>query len=370
MSSCISAIGIANPPNKISQQAVYPFMVKAFGLNHNDAQRLKKIYDLSGIEHRYSVLPDFDGIVNKAGALFHDSPDFKIPSTRQRLAIYEKNAGEIGAEAAINCFKNLDATIAQRITHLITVSCTGMQAPGLDIELVEKLNLKRNVERTCINFMGCYGAVNALKTADYICRADVNAKVLIVSTELCALHFQKINSLDNWVSNSLFSDGAAAVLVENTDHRTENSKCLILESFYTEFIPEAIDDMGWLIGDFGFEMQLSSRVSKHVKNYIKPITDKLLSKAGISPQNVLQYAIHPGGRRILEATEEALNISAKANQYSYDVLRDYGNMSSATILFVLEKILNLPDNQPGGAVLGAAFGPGLTVETMLLTHCL
>ncbi|MDB5119256.1 MAG: type polyketide synthase [Sphingobacteriales bacterium] len=369
MSSCISAIGIANPPFKISQQAIYPFMVKAFDLQSNDAQRLKKIYDQSGINYRYSVLSDFDALNSSKPAFFQNSPDQLFPGTRQRLLIYEKWAADIGCKAAMHCFEQLGNNIADKITHVITVSCTGMHAPGLDIELVELLSLNKSTERTCINFMGCYGAINALKTADYICRADESAKVLVVSVELCTLHFQKISTLDNWVSNSLFSDGAAAVLIENKNNRLSKNRCMILENFYTEFVPEAKDDMGWLIGDFGFEMKLSSKVSKHVKKHIKDICEKLMEKVGLTLKDVRQYAIHPGGRRILEAAEESLNISPESNHYSYDTLRDFGNMSSATILFVLQKIMQQKDNVNESRILGAAFGPGLTVETMLLKHC-
>lgn len=334
MSSCISAIGIANPPFKISQQSIYPFMVNAFDLQPNDALRLKKIYDQSGIEYRYSVLADFDTLNNPEPSFFKDAKNQPFPGTRERLLIYEKWAADIACKAAMNCFAQIGNDVADKITHIITVSCTGMHAPGLDIELVELLHLNRATERTCINFMGCYGAINALKSADYICRADENAKVLVVSVELCTLHFQKVNTLDNWVSNSLFSDGAAAVLVENTDHRLSNSQCLILESFYTEFVSEAKNDMGWLIGDSGFEMKLSSKVSKHVKNHICDICEKLMKKANLTLNEVAEYAIHPGGRRILEAAEESLNISADSNRYSYDTLREFGNMSIITNILI------------------------------------
>jgi predicted naringenin-chalcone synthase len=256
--------------------------------------------------------------------------------------------------------------ILDQITHLITVSCTGMHAPGIDIELVEKLGLNRNIERTCINFMGCYGAINALKSADYICRADENAKVLVVSIELCTLHFQKENTLDNWVANSLFSDGAAAVIIENTKHRSGKSTSLTLKSFYSEFVHEARDEMGWYVGNNGFEMKLTSKVSKLIKKHIKPITEKLLGKAGLTFQDINLFAIHPGGKKILEASEIALGITEKANRFAYDTLREYGNMSSATVLYVLKKILEgNPEKEPE-MVLGFAFGPGLTVESMIL----
>jgi len=366
MGSCISAIGTANPQYKIPQQTIYHFMAKAFGLDANNAARLKQIYDGSGIDYRYSVIPDFAFADAADNTFFGKSANLEpFPTTQNRLQLYQQTAVEIAAQAAQKCFEAFDGDIAQSITHLITVSCTGMYAPGVDIDLVTKLNLNRRTERTCINFMGCYGAINALKTADYICRADANAKVLVVSVELCTLHFQKTNTLDNWVANSLFSDGAAAVLVENENYRSNKGPALLLKNFYSEFIPEAADDMGWYVGNYGFEMKLTSKVSKHIKKHIKPLTQRVLQNAGLSFEQIDSFAIHPGGRSILEATEEAINISKNGNKFSYDTLKEFGNMSSATILFVLQKILS-SDTQNGKMILSFAFGPGLTVEGMIL----
>ena len=342
-------------------------MVNAFNLDENNALRLKKIYDHSGIEYRYSVVSDFGNDDLKDNVLFGKNGPF--PSTIQRLQLYQQKAIDIAANAVYDCLQKMPDGILDKITHLITVSCTGMHAPGIDIELVERLGLRRTIERTCINFMGCYGALNALKTADYICRAEENAKVLIVSVELCTLHFQKDNTLDNWIANSLFSDGAAAVIVENTNNFSGKDKSrMILKSFYSEFVHEAHDEMGWYVGNNGFEMKLTSKVSKMVKKHIQPIAEKLLGKAGLTFQEIDAFAIHPGGKKILEATEVALGISEKDNRFAYDTLRDFGNMSSATVLYVLKKILQDGGQKKLQNVMGFAFGPGLTVESMILEH--
>jgi predicted naringenin-chalcone synthase len=368
MSSSISAIGIANPPHRFNQQRIYQFMADASGLDTNNRARLKSIYDHSGINYRYSVIPDF-------GADSPDDFEFFLPSatlepfitTAQRMALYQREAINIAEKAARDCISGFPVDTAKQITHLITVSCTGMYAPGLDIDLVERLGLNTTVERTCINFMGCYGAINALKTADYICRADVNAKVLVVSVELCTLHFQKENTLDNWVANSLFSDGAAAVLVENEDHRLAPGKPhLTLTNFYSEFLPQARNEMGWYVGNTGFEMKLTSKVSKQIRNNIAKVTRRLMDRAGISSlMEIDAFAIHPGGRKILEAVEEALELPEESNAFAYQVLQQYGNMSSATILFVLQKLLHNTTRRDQ-QILSFAFGPGLTVEGMVL----
>ncbi len=342
-------------------------MAEAFELDNNNASRLKVIYDNSGIDYRFSVLPDFDRKTNDGRLLFHSSKEENsFPGTGRRMDHYQQNAAGLALEAAKKCLQGFPKDFTSKITHLITVSCTRMYAPGIDINLVESLELHPSVERTCINFMGCYGALNALKTADYICRAQHEAKVLIVCIELCTLHFQKENTLDNWIANSLFSDGAAAAIIENAGERMGTGNHLQLDTFYSEFIPAAKNEMGWNIGDKGFEMKLTSKVSKLIFKHIPAVAANLLEKAGLAADDIDSYAIHPGGRKILEAAENALGFSRESNKFSYEVLREFGNMSSASILFVLEKLL-YDNNQPKRQnILGCAFGPGLTVESMIL----
>jgi len=366
MSTCISAIGTANPEFRAGQTSILEFMVAAFGLEKNNAARLKQIYDHSGIENRYSVIPDFDGHKDKSSNFFSDDPKLEFPGTAERMKLYQDNALDLAVNASRNCFKQIAESITASITHLITVSCTGMYAPGLDIELVDKLGLRRDTERICINFMGCYGAMNALKTADYICRAEPDAKVLIVCVELCTIHFQKDNTLDNWVANSLFSDGAAAALIENSSSRKLPEAYFELGTFHSEFIPEARDEMGWYIGNTGFEMRLTSKISKLILKHLRAVADKLILKSGEKSGDIRNFAIHPGGRKILEAAEQALGFEAEKNRFAYEVLRDYGNMSSPTILFVLQKMLasKTPDHNEN--IMALAFGPGLTVESAIL----
>jgi predicted naringenin-chalcone synthase len=365
MKSCITAIGTAVPANRIAQSDIYRFMADAHALDEQDAKKLHNIYRHSGIEHRHSVLKDFG---NGSRTFFSNAPDLEpFPTTADRLRLYEDIACSLGAEATKACFAKVPEMHPAEISHLITVSCTGMHAPGVDIELVECLGLNKDVERTCINFMGCYGAFNALKTADYICRAEPAAIVLIVGIELCTLHFQKHSSLDNWLANSLFSDGAAAVIVRHKDSCAPGRKSLSMEQFHTELIPEARDEMAWHIGDFGFRMRLSPHIAKNLRKVINDVVGRLLQKAALERNSISRYAIHPGGRRILEVCEEALGCPEEANKYAYEVLRNFGNMSSATVLFVLERLMkDLQEEDKHTNVLSMAFGPGLTVESMIL----
>lgn len=361
MSNIISAITTANPVNRFLQKDVLKFMVQSHELNSREASRLEKLYEVSGIESRYSVLSDFNGLTNQLG-FFSGSKVSSFPTTAERGIIYEKYAWQICKEAINKIFEN-SSLKPQEITHLITVSCTGMYAPGLDIDIIENLGLNHYTERTCINFMGCYGAFNALKAANYICTAQPDAKVLIADIELCTLHFQKENTLNNWVSNSLFSDGAAAVLIESELNRSTD-KGFSLETFYTILALEGKKEMGWRIGNTGFEMHLSSQVSKSIKEKIHSVTSSLNKKANSSLKDTIHFAIHPGGRRILEVCEEALDLPEEALHCSYNVLKKFGNMSSATVLFVLKEVLEKA--KVGEKVMSFAFGPGLTFESMIL----
>jgi predicted naringenin-chalcone synthase len=365
MSSVISAIGTSNPVNKFAQSQILDFMLTAHQLSGDNARRLQKLYQASGIHFRHSVITDFDKQPSKFNFFGNDAFLEPFPSTAQRGQLYQQTAIGICLVAIQNAIQKLPNFDVRTITHVITVSCTGMYAPGLDIEIVEQLNLNPWVERTCINFMGCYGAFNALKMADYICKAQPNATVLVLSVELCTLHFQKENTLDNWLSNSLFADGAAAVVVQHKDFASQ--KLFNIKGFYSQLVSKARNQMAWTIGNHGYQMQLSNQVAKQIKAEIKNVAQTLLNKLGLALADIGQYAIHPGGRRILEVCDEVFELQPHQNQHAYKVLRDYGNMSSASILFVLDELSNaLPLQNKSENVLSFAFGPGLTFESMLL----
>ncbi|MEJ6981060.1 type III polyketide synthase [Pedobacter sp. P351] len=362
MGSILSAIGTAVPSNRFSQKEILNFMIQAHQLEQIPALRLEKLYEVSGIEYRHSVINDFGEKRGNYSFFGNGEMMEPFPTTEKRSTLFELCAKNLALTAIQNL---LDSTSfpQQKITHIITVSCTGMYAPGLDIDIIDSLKLNNTIERTCINFMGCYGAFNALKTADYICRAAPSAKVLIVDIELCTLHFQRESTLENWVANSLFADGAAAVLIEAEQHRSTN-KGFRLKTFFNTLVTEAKDEMAWRIGDTGFQMHLSSHIAKNIGKKIKDVTASLLEKSGYDRSEISQLAIHPGGRRILEVCEDMLELPEEALQHSYDVLKQYGNMSSVTILFVLQKLLKA--TEPGEKTMSFAFGPGLTVESMIL----
>jgi predicted naringenin-chalcone synthase len=356
--SFITSLATAAAPHALAQTAVADFMVRAMSLNDDQARQLRALYRATGIDKRHSVLADY----GRAGPydFFANTPDLEpFPTTRQRMEVYQREAIALSMRAAAPCLQQAGAEPGT-ITHLVVASCTGMYAPGLDIDLVKALGLPTTVQRTCINFMGCYAAFNALKVADAFCR-DAHAHVLVVCTELCSLHFQKQNTPDNWLANALFADGAAAVLVEPAPRSGVN---LRLHRFFSDLALEGQHDMAWHIGDAGFEMKLSTYVPDILETGLMPLTQSLLRNTA-QPQ-IKYWAVHPGGRRIVEAAARALGLNPGQTQFSLQVLRQFGNMSSATVLFVLHDMWQQAEEQDHGQkLLGFAFGPGLTMESML-----
>lgn len=358
--SYISSIGTSNPDNRVDQTSIARFMAQSMQLSKEEERRLNALYRSTGIESRHSILSDYSRLENFQ--FYSNTRDLEpFPTTRQRLEIFRKEALSLSLKAVENCFQTHQVP-ASSITHLIVVSCTGMYAPGLDIDLVRELQLNSIVRRTAINFMGCYAAFNAIKLADAFCKEDSQNKVLIVCTELCSLHFQKENTEDNWLANALFADGSAALLVEAATASNVKLKPI---NFHCELAIDAEKDMAWSIGDFGFEMKLSTYVPDAIQQGIGKLTANLLKN--FSDRPISFYAIHPGGRRILEVIESQLNLSKDNLKQSYHVLRKFGNMSSPTVLFVMKEIMqSLKEENAGQSILSFAFGPGLTLESMLL----
>lgn len=363
MEIAITAIGTANPTFKQSQKNAAELISDVLHLKPAEKRLLKSIYKSTGIEYRHSVIRDYCKTLGEF-EFFPNDPDLAFPSTALRMQLYKENALPLALHAIDDCFTRHGTIRPADITHVITISCTGMYAPGLDIEIVQKLQLPSSTQRTAINFMGCYGAFNGLKVANAICQSNPKAKVLMVSVELCSLHFQKNISKDNLIANAIFADGAAAVLLES-QHQQPVS--LTLKSFYCDLLPQTQQEMAWHIADSGFDIALSSYVPDAIENGIAIFMERLLKQSDLKPSDIDFYAIHPGGSKILQASESALGITAEQNQYSYSILRNFGNMSSATVLFVLKAIWdNLKPSDAGKHIFSCAFGPGLTLESAVL----
>jgi predicted naringenin-chalcone synthase len=357
--SFITGMGLSVPEHKLEQTVISSFMER-LASNEEQRRKIKTVFRASAIKTRHSVLSDY-GKRDHFDFFANSENLHPFPGTARRMEAYQQHALSLSLQsiAEIQISNPFNYT---SITHLITVSCTGMYAPGLDIDLVTKLPLRSSVNRTCINFMGCFAAINAIKTADAFCKADPTAKVLIVCTELCSIHFQKDFTDDNILANALFADGAAALLVEPKASGTKIS----IEGFYNDIAHNGVNDMAWTIGNLGFEMKLSTYVPEVLGRGIQSLVDGLVHNTGIKEDQIKHYAIHPGGKKILDAVADALTIPHDHLKHGYDVLRDYGNMSSPSILFVLKKMIEDESVQVGDTIMGMAFGPGLTMESVLL----
>ena len=363
--SKIIAIATGLPAHRFLQAELFSFADKVYSGDADESRKLKYLYNHSGIGERYSVVPDFN-CPDEDRKFFPPTEDLEpFPSIEKRMELFEKHAAQLSVDTINDC---ISGKIKKKdITHLITVSCTGISAPGLDLQVMEIMGLPRQLARTSVNFMGCYAAIHAMKLADAFCSQQKNANVIIVCTELCTLHFQKNISTDNITSSLLFGDGCAALLIQS-DESVE--KGIRIESFYSDVSSKGKQDMAWQLSSQGFLMTLTGYVPGLLKEDFKSLTTNALKHAGLQQPDVTHWCIHPGGKKILEAISSSLGIASDCLEHSYEVLRDYGNMSSATILFVLKKILNecaaVPEKK--AHIFGAAFGPGLTMETFTATY--
>jgi predicted naringenin-chalcone synthase len=363
--SQIKSIGTAVPQFRHEQDEILRFMSRIYAFNEKERRTLKFLYHQSGISSRYSVLSDYS---REPGDWTFYPPAENLepfPSIEQRMKVFNHYAAGLSVSAIRNCLEN-QVDLAE-ITHLVTVTCTGLSAPGLDLQLMELLGLPKNIFRTSVNFMGCYAAIHALKLAASLCTSDPTAKVLIVCTELCTLHFQQQATTDNITSSLLFGDGSAAVLVTGDADKTSGFPMV---GFYGEVMPRGKQDMAWELSSTGFMMTLSGFVPALIEEDFEMLVNSALARQGITREEITHWSIHPGGRKILEAIEKSLSLPKEKLDASYQVLRDYGNMSSPTILFVLKEILSHLDKTQKQKIFGAAFGPGLTMETFIIgTGC-
>jgi len=319
---------------------------------------LHRVYAMSDIDKRHSVIEELHA--GKSGIFFDgETNKFLSPTTGQRNDLYTREAKKMYTRLAQ---KTLDESAFDKedITHVITVSCTGFFAPGPDYFVVKSLGLSPATRRYHIGFMGCYAAFPALKMAETICAEQPDAVVLIVTLELCTIHLQHKTDMDALISASVFADGAASAIVSAREPEA-NRPAFRLNGLHTMLTPEGEKDMAWTIGDSGFDMVLSTYIPDIIEANLNGLLEPLLG-ASFDPHQFGYWAVHPGGRAIVDKVQNSLELKDDAVAPSREVLRNYGNMSSATILFVLEKILyHYPHT--GKPVLGMAFGPGLTVET-------
>lgn len=313
--------------------------------------RMRKLFlrmaERSGIEHRWSVLAPAPGgrLHDEEGAFYHGA----APTTARRMQVY---AGEAPKLALAAIARLREQVALDGVTHLVVASCTGFVAPGVDQIIARAIGLE-NVERTLVGFMGCYAAVSALRTACHIVRSEPEARVLVVTVELCSLHLQETQQLESLLAMLQFSDGAAAALVTGKPDGLEMSHLFSMQ------LEDSAELIQWTIGDTGFEMTLSGEVPGRIQHALADEGTRATLYNGWGPDQISSWAVHAGGRSILDAAEKGLELPQGSLWASRDVLARYGNMSSSTLMFVLAQLIGRPDTGKGVAI---AFGPGLAAE--------
>ena len=364
--SKIVSIATGVPAYEHMQDNIIAFADNIYCKNEIESRKLKFLYHQSGIHKRYSSIPDYSSSAEEREFYASSKNLEPFPSLEKRMEWYKKIAAPLSISTIEKCIAGKVSN--DNITHLITVSCTGMSAPGLDLEIMEAMHLPRNLWRTSINFMGCYAAIHALKLADAICKTNANANVVIVCTELCTLHFQKEATVDNITSTLLFADGCAAVLLQSNKSEANG---LSLTNFFSDVAFKGKNDMSWQLSSTGFLMTLTGYVPDLVKEDFDGLVNSAIEHAGIVREDITHWCIHPGGKKIIEAIEKSTGLAKEKFQHSYSILENYGNMSSPTILFVLKQIMTeIEQNMPAATqtIFGAAFGPGITMETFIATY--
>ena len=355
MSFAILGMGSAVPPLRYAQEETAELSARVAGRTEKEALALHAVFRKTHIEGRHLVhgRPLFEAL--RAGDRETLGAASSGPGTAARMEEYQREALPLAAAAARLALAQSDLT-ARSISHLVTVSCTGFAAPGVDIGLIRALELPATVERTHVGFMGCHGALNGLRVARAIGDSDPMARVLLCAVELCSIHFHYGWDPSRVTGNALFADGAAALVgaagKEGWRIRA-NGACLF---------PECEDAMSWKIGDHGFLMHLSPRVPGLIVAHLRPWLASWLGGHGLSIDDVASWAVHPGGPRILASVEEALELPVGTCRVSFDVLTRVGNMSSPTVLFILEELRRANAPRPCVAL---GFGPGLAAEAAL-----
>ncbi|HLN53369.1 MAG TPA: type III polyketide synthase [Lentimicrobium sp.] len=355
--SRIVSIATAVPDYKSSQDTILEFMDAAYR-DPEASRKLKVLFHNSGIRNRYSVIPDFSDLAKPALFL----PNHALPMVSERMDVYKQKALPLAIKAIRKAFENIESSINNfGITHLITVTCTGIYAPGIDAELLHELELSPDVFRIPINFVGCNAAFPAMRIADSIIKSQSDARVLIVCVEVCTIHFQPKSNSDNLLSNTIFGDGAAAMLIiSNEIAIARKLKGFLLTGFLPLLLNRGKELMGWNITPINFEMILDANIPKFLGEEMEQLLAQVNEKLNLKPDTIDHWAVHPGGKKILDTVQRITKMEKLGN--SYAILHNYGNMSSATILFVLNEIFNRnPGN--GEFVLAMGFGPGLSIET-------
>ncbi|MEI6878631.1 MAG: type III polyketide synthase [Planctomycetota bacterium] len=351
--ACIHSIGCANPPQRLTR-AQWIEMASLVAPKSLDRAVILRLAERSGIDGRWCASAQEVG----KPAFFQADPDGYGPTTSQRMQLWASAARQMSTQACLQAIDRAQIS-ARAITHIVTASCTGFEAPGLDAWLIENLSLSPDCRRTNVGFMGCHAAVNALSIARDVTLANPDSVVLVCCTEISSAHLHYGARLDQLIANTLFSDGSAAVIVARGD--PDALPCIA--GTHSILMPESASEMAWHIGDHGFEMTLGARVPEIIESRVGEWARNALAKHSLKVEDIRGWAIHPGGPRVIDAVIASLAIANESGDASRCVLQNFGNMSSATLLFILSELLERKIARPW---VGLAFGPGLAGEMLVV----
>ncbi|WP_405156532.1 type III polyketide synthase [Paenibacillus sp. FSL K6-0108] len=361
LTASIMGIGTALPVHRIEQKDVSARLAQALEHEPDSRRWAKRIFNQCGVETRYTCEPNLLEPVESCRYLPFTQME-NVPTTAERMAKYKKAAVPLGIQAAHQALE--DAVVSNsEITHLITVSCTGQFLPGLDVRLIQQLELAPRINRIPLVFQGCAAGLKAVQLANSIVTSDKDAKVLIVCVELCTLHFQPSAKRDDLFAASFFGDGASACVVGLSG--TGRKELFRLGNGQSALLPDCSEEMIWEVGNTGFDLYLSPQIPKLLGLHLGPELERSLNGSNL-PEI---WAIHPGGRGIVDAVQKLYKLSDETVAYSRNILRDYGNLSSVTILFVLQAIRHdYCKREEASSGIALAFGPGLTAELLPFTY--
>lgn len=332
--------------------------------NDREARVLETVFRRTRIENRHLCVPHELAHqwvpVSPRELPVTEATQARGPTTAERMRLYAEHAGPLSVRAAESALRSANL-LAGDVTHLVTVSCTGFDAPGVDVELVDRIGLPPTVQRIHVGFMGCHGVINGLRAALGLIANRPDARVLLSATELCSLHFCCSWDPDRLLGNALFADGSASLVCGAAEPDQADAWRVVDTGSF--LFRDSRDAITWRVGDHGFEMSLSSRVPDLIREHLGPWLESWLEKHDLSIQDIGSWAIHPGGPRIIDAVVAGLGLPADAADVSREILTSHGNMSSPTILFILDRLRNSEASLPCVAL---GFGPGLFAEAALI----
>ena len=363
----ILGLGTALPEHAYQLDDRFEIAEQFFNGTDRERRLLPILYERTGVKRRFSaILNSAEGSLSERQTLYlprSSRAEYAGPSISDRMECFEQLSGPLALQAVRNAIEQSDIH-PEQITHLVTVSCTGFSAPGFDLYLLKEIPLLPSVQRTHVGFMGCHGGLNGLRVARAFAESDPNACVLLCATELCSLHYQYQGGADQIVSNALFADGSMALVGGGQDFQNLKSTSWISKSSASHVVSQSNDMMTWNVRNLGFEMSLSPKLPHLIEEHVRPWLSSWLAEHDLQLEDIKSWAVHPGGPRILSSFQKAMQLPDEALSHSRHVLQNFGNMSSATVFFIIKRMI---ENQNELPCVSIGFGPGITIEAALFT---